>query len=243
MICPRTTIASGGKWAQISKWPLGPRKSSETIGGCPIFYDGQHFTTLDLWFPNLTKLILTSLYIFQEKSATIVKLRSEVSQLQEDNSDLKIRQDDLRLKFDEAKLDLENKNSVVQTMQRSISDLRSRSEREQDRLECEVKLLLENFENVKRDRNSAKLELEVKEAELESYKERVCQLEKYNRENGAKILQLETRNKNLVNDFKAKQDEMERISEMLEIAGKDKICYIDGVYTKIFSIELMDKGW
>ena len=132
---------------------------------------------------------------------------------------MKIRLDDVRLKFDEAKLDLENKESLVQTTQRTISDLRSRSEREQDRLECEVKLLLENLENVKRDRNSAKLELEVKETELVSFKERFSQLEQYNQENGAKILKLETRNENLFDDFKAKEEEIEGLSEMLEIAG------------------------
>jgi chromosome segregation ATPase len=100
--------------------------------------------------------------------------------------------------------------------------LRSRSERELDRLECEVKLLLENLENVKRDRNSAKLELEVKETELVSFKERFSQLEQYNQENGAKILKLETRNENLFDDFKAKEEEIEGLSEMLEIAGNGR---------------------
>ena len=146
-----------------------------------------------------------------------------MSELQERNSDLKIRHGDLQQKYEDAAVFLEGNEAQVRALEDTVNELRMSSELEREQLRNDVDLLKENLENAIRERNSESSQLRISETELSASNDR-CRnlqqsLEDLKAESGGKISELEAANRNLLEELRAKEEEVSRISELLEISG------------------------
>jgi chromosome segregation ATPase len=150
----------------------------------------------------------------QEKSTAIVKLKIDVSELQEKNSDLKIRLGDYHLKFEEATDSLERSETQARTLEEAVNELRSNSTLERERLENDVNLLKESLEKAIRDKNSESSCLKLTEAELSTVRGRCRNLEeKFENlkvEMSEKIFRLESENEKLSDQLTVKEEEVSR---------------------------------
>ena len=166
--------------------------------------------------------------MFQDKSVIIVKLRNEVSHLQELNSSLQSNSDESQLRLSEVEACLQHNEGLVENLELQLCELRSSSDLAQDRLKNEVNLLRQNHENKKRDEDAAKLELED---QLKNVRNELALVQCEHRsllkdcqdstlENLSKILELQNLNKNAVQQLRSKEQELENQSELLKNAGK-----------------------
>ncbi len=142
--------------------------------------------------------------------------------------------EDSKKQLNEVQASLDDRESLVRNLEKTISELRSTSARDRvhiDQPKEEGEILRQNLENVSRDKISAKLELgeqlQTCENELKRYKEQYILLQKdfeqYGREKSEKISELESKNEKLKRQFETKKEEASVISELLESAGNNSL--------------------
>ena len=188
--------------------------------------------------------------MFQDKSAIIVKLRNEVSHLQELNSSLQSNSDESQLRLSEVEACLKHNEGLVENLELQLCELRSSSDLAQDRLKNEVNLLRQNHENKKRDEDAAKLEFEehLKNVRNElalvqcEHRSLLKDCEDSTLENLSKILELQNLNKNAVQQLRSKEQELENQSELLKNAGKVKLLECGSEYQIPKSADFYSSG-